>query len=387
MKGRRFSRGGALPLFAAAMAFGCATAAPPTPPPATSSTYSSAPVRGASQAVPDTTGAPGAGAGRAAGAGNVTGARFAAPGALVTRVLDTSFDDPSRDRRLPVRLRVPQPCTSGERRPVVLFSHGLGGSRAGGAHWGEHWSAHGFAVLHLQHPGSDEALWRGRAGGFANLAGLRAGATPEQFVLRAQDVRAAIDALARRVAADPTLACLDVARLGMSGHSFGALTTQAIAGQSLPVPEQGAARPWLVEPRIRAAIAFSPSMRDGGPAARAAFGTVRIPFLAITGGLDGDVLGTGATAALRRAVFDALPPGDRFLLWFGGGDHMVFNGGPPRPPAADGRDDDVRVQRVTAAVTLAFWKAMLTGDAAARAWLDAGGPRSLLGDADVWSSR
>jgi len=53
----------------------------------------------------------------------------------------------------------------------------------------------------------------------------------------------------------------------------------------------------------------------------------------------------------------------------------------------DGRGDDVRVQHATAAITLAFWQATLAGDAAARTWLDAGGPRTLLGDRDAWASR
>jgi predicted dienelactone hydrolase len=315
------------------------------------------------------------------------GAGYAAPGGYAVRVADSVSRDPSRNRSLPLRLRVPQPCTNAERRPVLLFSHGLGGSRVGGARWGEHWASHGFVVMHLQHPGSDESLWRSRSGGLPIRATLQGGATIEQFVLRAQDVRFAIDALRGLAETDPALACLDMTRLGMSGHSFGAQTTQAVVGQSLPSPGGGAARAWLREPRILAAVAFSPSMRDDGAPAQATFATVRVPFLAVTGGRDGDVLGTGVTPALRRAVFDALPPGDRYLLWFGGGDHMVFNGGPPRPPAADRRDDDIRVQGVTAAVTLAFWRATLSGDAAARAWLDAGGPRLLLGEGDGWASR
>ena len=386
VEGRRRRIALATALIAAAIAVGCATVSTPAAPPAAPPASLPPAAGGGAQASPGGASVSGV-AGSSGLSAQGAGPRFSAPGAFDVRVVDTSLHDVSRDRGLPVRLRVPQPCTAAERRPVVLFSHGLGGSRAGGARWGEHWASHGLVVLHLQHPGSDETLWRGGAGGLANLARLRTGATPEQFVLRGRDVPFAIDALARLATADPALACVDMTRLGMSGHSFGAQTTQAVAGQALPVPGGGAERPWLLEPRIRAAIAFSPSMRDAGPAARAAFGTVTMPFLAVTGGRDGDVVGTGVTVALRRAVFDALPPGDRFLLWFDDADHWVFNGGRPRPPAVDGRGDDVRVQHATAAITLAFWQATLAGDAAARAWLDAGGPRTLLGDRDAWASR
>ena len=52
--------------------------------------------------------------------------------------------------------------------PVVLFSHGLGGTRDGGAVWGEAWAAADFVVVHLQ----DDADARAR---LIAPAGLRPG--------------------------------------------------------------------------------------------------------------------------------------------------------------------------------------------------------------------
>ncbi|MFM1989185.1 MAG: hypothetical protein RJA99_2142 [Pseudomonadota bacterium] len=311
-------------------------------------------------------------------------AALVARGPLRVAVLDLELRDETRARTLPLRLRVPQPCAADTRRSLVLFSHGLGGSRAGGAAWGEHWASHGFAVAHLQHPGSDESLWRDRPVGSRSGA-LREGMGAERYVDRLRDVPAVLDALDARVATTPSLACIDVSRVGMSGHSFGALTTQAIAGQRLPRPGAGAA-PWGREPRVVAAVAFSPSLRDG-PMGRDAFAELDVPFLSVTGSRDGDVAGTGATPEVRRAVHDALPPAVRRLLWLEGADHMVFNGGPPRPGPPEAPGDDRRVQRVTAAVTLAFWFATLSGDPAALAWLDGGGPRALLGPGDAWLVR
>lgn len=311
-------------------------------------------------------------------------ASFVEPGPLRVEVIDLDLHDAARSRTLPAKLRVPQPCDAATRRPLVLFSHGLGGSRAGGAAWGEHWASHGFAVLHIQHPGSDESLWRGRPGGFRPET-LKEGTSPERYVDRLRDVPAALESIAARIAASPELACIDVERIGMSGHSFGALTTMAIAGQRLPRPG-GAPAAWAREPRVVAAIAFSPSVREG-PMGRASLASVDLPFLTVTGSRDGDVMGTGATPETRRAVFDALPPGVRRLLWLDGADHMVFNGGPPRPATAGTPGDDRRVQRAVAAVTLAFWRSTLAADAAAIAWLDGDGPRGLLGPGDRWMPR
>ena len=51
-------------------------------------------------------------------------------------VRDLTVHDPSRDRDIPVRVYLPGDEKPG---PIVLFSHGLGGSRAGSKFLGEHW--------------------------------------------------------------------------------------------------------------------------------------------------------------------------------------------------------------------------------------------------------
>jgi len=316
-------------------------------------------------------------AGAAAGADT----DYAAAGPLSVTVLELVLEDVARGRALPVRLRVPSPCEAPSPRPVVLFSHGLGGSRDAGSRWGAHWASHGFVVAHLQHPGSDDSLWRGQPGGFGRLENLRPGMTPRRFVERVEDVRFVLDELARRAVADAALACVDATRVGMSGHSFGAQTTQALAGQSFPA----LGGPALREPRVAAAVAFSPSRPPGNPPGDSAFDTLTIPFLGITGSRDGDPVGRGVTPALRRGVVEALPPGQAYLLWFEGADRFVFNGGTPAP----GGDplDRTGLERAVRAATLAFWLATLRGDPAADAWLRGAGPGPILAPDDRWLAR
>jgi predicted dienelactone hydrolase len=308
-------------------------------------------------------------------------------GPFVPERFDDKLADGPGGRTLPLRLRVPAPCTGSTPRPVILFSHGLGGSKAGGARWGEHWASHGFVVVHLQHPGSDESLWRTGAGTF-DPARLRLGMTPEQAILRARDVVAVLDWLAGLQARDPRLACLDLARVGMSGHSFGAQTTQVVAGQGRLIWPAAANQPAsappaepLREPRIRAAIAFSPAIRGADEDSLAA---VTLPFMVITGALDDGGALTGVTPAMRRAVYEKLPPGNAWLLWFAEGDHMVFNGGAPRVAR---QAADTHVLRMTAGLSLAFWRAMLQNDAQAAVWLSGDGPRAFLSSGDAFESR
>jgi predicted dienelactone hydrolase len=304
------------------------------------------------------------------------GAR-AMPGGERFRVATTEWRDAGRDRVVPLKIYAPD---GNGPFPVLLFSHGLGGSRDAGAEWAEHWASHGYLVLALQHPGSDASLWRGAATPADAARGMRSGMTAEQYVLRVEDVRFVIDELARRRdARDPVAAKADLRRIGMSGHSFGAQTTQAVAGERFSVPAK------LADPRVRAAIAFSPSARGAEAALGERFGGISIPFLSITGTRDGDVAGTGATPDNRTRPFRYMQPPDKYLLVLAGADHMVFNGQPGlrREPSAEEAAQGDAVK----AATLAFWDAYLKDDARAKTWLANGGFAKALGGAGEFSAK
>jgi predicted dienelactone hydrolase len=107
---------------------------------------------------------------------------------------------------------------------------------------------------------------------------LKQAASPANFLLRVQDVPAVLNQLEIWNAAStiPLRGRLDLKKVGMSGHSFGAVTTQAVGSETLPAVGQR-----FTDSRIRAAIVLSPSAPSRGNAAQA-FGAVRIPLL--TGG-------------------------------------------------------------------------------------------------------
>jgi predicted dienelactone hydrolase len=286
---------------------------------------------------------------------------------------DGDWLDAARQRKLPWRLRLPAgegPC------PLVVYSHGLGGSRDGGARWGRAWAEAGIAVLHLQHAGSDFETLRG------GLSALRAAGNAQQLLARVADVRFALDELARRAGTNPW-GRLRADALGMAGHSFGAHTTQALAGQRYRVPGS------LADERFRAFIALSPSAPPGMPVQQA-FGAIQRPFLLATGSLDGDPFGSYAGGEPRAAVYDGLPPGQRALLWLDGADHTTFGGGAPealagrvgraRPAAALERE--AAHEAIVARTTTLWWRAQLLDEAAARAALAR--PEGLT-EGDRWS--
>ena len=117
--------------------------------------------------------------------------------------------------------------------PVILFSHGLGGSREGYAYVGQHWAKRGYVVVMLQHPGSDESVWRGQPLG-QRMKAMQDAASAENLLLRLKDVPAVLDQLTKWNVEDKHAlkGRLDLEHVGMSGHSFVHQTTQGVAGQT-----------------------------------------------------------------------------------------------------------------------------------------------------------
>ena len=296
--------------------------------------------------------------------------------------VDLAWTDAARQRTLPLRVRWPAdgptPPTGGW--PVVLFSHGLGGTVAGGEVWGKAWSAAGLVVVHLQHPGSDiEAVRRG-ARDFTDRTGLRAAMGPAQLLARLQGVGFVLDELSRRHANDDgRWAQVRPHAVGLAGHSFGAHTTLGMAGQRYP------GHPGIDEPRLAAFIAFSPTLPAQGDPKRA-FDRLTRPVLCITGTRDDDVVGVGATPDRRIGVFAALPTGGKAQLVLEDADHMTFAGQTGRaveivPRSVEARFLQSRHHDLVARVTSDWWRAHLLGDAAARARLHL--PQGLA-VRDVW---
>jgi predicted dienelactone hydrolase len=298
-------------------------------------------------------------------------ALLAAPAAAAP-VCDGFVTDSARNRQIPVRVRMPEGGSA--RAPVILFSHGLGGSVDAGTLYARDWARAGFLVVHVQHPGSDRSVWQGRRGG---LGRLKAAAGGDELRDRVADMGRVAEAVA---AAERVGACDlrrgDAARIGAAGHSFGAHTVLAIAGQRFG-PRGALGR----DSRFRAVAALSPMPPGTDPAAApAAFGAVAVPVLTATGSADGSPLAAGKSleevVAARAAVFPALPPSrsgkGQVGLWLEGAAHADFGGN-----ATGRRSSDPHVVAVVSAATTAFFRAHLGGSgvpdlAAARALLAPG---------------
>ncbi len=302
------------------------------------------------------------------------GAAYGEAGAEVGTA-EAAWKDSGRDVAVPVRVYFPKELGAVQGKlPVIVFSHGLGGSREGYAIWSKQWASHGYVVVNPTHVGSDTSVLSG------GLASAAAAANLENAVRRVQDVGFVLDMMekvnagdAKMLGGDAGLAGLkgklDLGHVGMAGHSFGAVTTVMAAGEA---SEVGGVKRTLVDKRITAAVAMSPQ-----PALRGsqdvAFGSIAVPMFYITGTEDDSPIGE-VRAADRRVPFDHTKSAGTLLVTFTGAVHMSFAPSETGEvigerlrlrPAAEGA-----IQAAIKAGTTAFWDAHLKGDAAAAAWLE-----------------
>jgi len=285
---------------------------------------------------------------------------------------DFTVHDADRNRNIPVLVYLPVQTNPA---PVILFSHGLGGTREGSPYLGRHWAARGYVAVFLQHPGSDDSVWKDKPVR-QRMAALRRAASLDNFLLRVKDVPAVLDQLARwnHDPAHPLAGRLDLAKVGMSGHSFGAATTEAVSGETLPIKGRK-----LTDARITAALAFSPSVPTVGSPVKA-FKSVSVPWMLMTGTEDVAVIGN-ADVKSRRAVYKNLKGAPKYELVLDRAEHSVFT---DTALPGDREQRNPNHHRVILALSTAFWDAYLKNDAAALAWLNSEAPRSVMEPADLW---
>lgn len=290
------------------------------------------------------------------------------------------WHDATRDRDVPWKIFF-APEAPGA-RAVIVFSHGLGGSREAAAYLGEHLASYGYVAVHIQHPGSDESVWRGLTEP-ADIMKALAAAARDLSAARArfEDVPFALDSLAAmNGAAGPLHGRLDLARIGMSGHSYGAVSTLVAAGQRLG-PRGGFQ---FKEPRFKAAIAYSPNKPIRGDDYARAYGDIQIPMLHFTGTEDMNPLDPAEPPSDRQIPFQSIPAAGQYLIVLNGGDHRIFGG---RERMDGARPTDARHLSLIRQASIAFWDAYLLDDPAALTWLRDGGAAAELGTDATFAMR
>jgi pimeloyl-ACP methyl ester carboxylesterase len=309
-----------------------------------------------------------------------------------------AFRDTARARTIPFKLYAPddpEDAPDPGPRPVVIFSHGLGGSRDAAPFLGEALSRNGYYAFFIQHPGSDASILDGVKSRDEVMQRLRAvmqnpGNAPDRF----RDLHVVIDQMHLMNAPDGPLAGkLDLGRIGMAGHSYGARSVLTAAGQKM-----GMYGSPFKDPRVRAGIALSPNLPTQmmpGQDPSFPYTGIDIPVFHMTGTEDGMPLGEGSPGAGPGGEFDPAtrtlpyrytPATDQYLLILDGAHHNTFssrlrnvddiNPDEVVSPTMGGMEEVRHVQAVAMGAVL-FFDAYLKRDAAALKMLREGYAQTL----------
>lgn len=274
---------------------------------------------------------------------------------------DLVLHDPERNKDLHVRIFYPE--AQGP-FPVIIFSHGYGGSKDAYSFLTRTWAEHGYVTLQPNHEDA-HALRKLWLGGWRLRKSMdKALNDPAAWDGRVRDLAFLMDAMTGLPRRAPQLSGkLDVHRVGIGGHSFGAFTAMLVAGVTVNVPN-GPRHKSYADPRPRAFLVLSPQGSGARGLTSYSWDEVTRPMMVMTGSRDRGAEGEGP--AWREDPFRLSPPGNKYLVFIDGANHLTFAGLPT--PLGRWRRKMAAIQ----AASLAFWDAYLKEDAPAKAWLASG---------------
>ena len=293
------------------------------------------------------------------------------------------FVDHSRGGR-GVPFKIYHPVDHGlDQMPVIFWSHGFGGNANGAAFLSRFLAGQGYTLVHMTHHGTDSSLWEGKEGhpwDILRKTSITRGTTLDRFA----DVPFVLDQMAGWVDENPEVGQhMDLSNIGMSGHSFGAMTTQVMAGQMFP--NEAGKLVSLREERFKAGILYSPvpirHLVNEEPEEHI-YGPIDMPLLHMTGTEDDSPLeGFGYDRRLVVAEYAEHP--EQYVLIKQDGDHMVYNGARGKLGNSDLREVHEDIIRIAA---LAFWDMQLKDDYKAKTWIADGGLSTFLGKLGQFSA-
>lgn len=279
------------------------------------------------------------------------------------------------NRVVPLKMYYPQDASLSD-IPLIVWSHGLGGSIDGAAFISRFLCARGYVVLHVQHKGTDSSLWEGKPGHPWDI--IKAMDIPRSASLaRFMDVPFVLDNLEEWLFQFEDInGRIDLKNIGMSGHSFGAMTTQVMLGQQFP-DEQGILQDYS-DPRFKAGILYSPvpAFHLTGELPDRIYGGIDRPLFHMTGTDDSSPV-EGFDYTRRLAVYEYSHKAEKMLMILNDGDHMIYNGSRGKLGQNPNREKHETIIKIAA---LAYWDAKLKGDKVAAEWLTGGGFATYLND-------
>jgi serine/threonine protein kinase/alpha-beta hydrolase superfamily lysophospholipase len=252
---------------------------------------------------------------------------------------ELTLRDSDRNREIPLKIYYPTHISAS--LPLIVFSHGYGGTREGYEYLGRGWADAGYIVILPTHAGSDATALA--------QAGLRGAGDPaaayEMQRQRTADVRfilsslKLIDRQVRQIHGK-----VNGKQVGVAGDTMGAGTALLIGGATAG-PPSGSAQSFR-EKHVRAVIAISPQGAGEKGFSEHSWDKIAVPAMTMSGTKDRGI--GGQPAEWRMQPFQRMPAGNKYQVVVNGADHLTF--------AVGGRFRACILQETTG-----FWNAYLKG--------------------------
>jgi predicted dienelactone hydrolase len=306
--------------------------------------------------------------------------------------------DTKRKKVIPVHISYP---LSGDKFPVIVFSHGGACSGLDYSYLASYWARHGYVCLQPFHEDSI-VLNRQRNTLLECLQIIPGLLTNKQaWTNRTEDVSFIISSLSN---IHPKLAGkLDSSRVGVSGHSLGALSALLLGGARIPRPDLPPRVGSLGDKRVKAIVALSPQGVKSGPGKfgfddRKCF-TISVPAMFVSG--DRDQM-SETTVSQNIDAFRYSPPGDKYYASLYGANHATFFGNvdfhlpggiadlaldPANAQTLEAYGDQEADRKLVQEMTTLFWDVYLKGDSGEKMLLKRGGLTKLVGKTGVVQAR
>ncbi|MFW5870761.1 MAG: alpha/beta hydrolase family protein, partial [Candidatus Sumerlaeota bacterium] len=225
--------------------------------------------------------------------------------------------DVARNKKLELRIIWPE---AEGRFPVILFSHGMFGSKDGYEPLAQYWAEHGYVVIRPTHEDS-LALMRRKGEKIDRNALIQHMKALQGWESRIDDIELILNSLPDL----PSLARglgdrMDASRIGMGGHSFGAFTSQLIGGATIE-KRSGETPAVYSDPRPKAFVLLSPQGQSPPGLHENSWQNFTRPQLTVTGSED---FGRGEQKPeWRTEPYKRSPSGDKYLLFLDKASHKL----------------------------------------------------------------
>lgn len=242
------------------------------------------------------------------------------PGLYAVQEIDHLALEVEGNRTLPLRIYYPK----GEGKfPVILFSHGVGGSKARYSLLSKFWASYGYIIIHPTH--ADSLALQRKAPTSQNLEILVQTMLRDVqgWQQRVQDLISILDGLPElETQLSEFQGQFDLEHIGVGGHSYGAYTAQLIGGAQIDIPD-GKTNTNFLDPRIKAILLLSPQGSGQQGLTTSSWNQQTLPMMVMTGSRDRGAQGQDFN--WKMEPFKLSPPGDKYLVFIEGAYHVSFS--------------------------------------------------------------